>query len=137
MQINLTGFFESKTQEFLLNLWKLLLSAQESVGGIPASFLEAKKEQIRQQQASVWLIRICYSPLLFSPLLINTVMDEISSRMKRLSDSRRMSWTIFESVEMQKRKTGELSEIPTDEEEIVTDMMYVRLLLRFMVWKLF
>lgn len=64
-------------------------------------------------------------------------MDEISSRMKRLSDSRRMSWTIFESVEMQKRKTGELSEIPTDEEEIVTDMMYVRLLLRFMVWKLF
>ncbi|CAO3694880.1 unnamed protein product [Umbelopsis ramanniana] len=50
MQINLTGFFESKTQEFLLNLWKLLLSAQESVGGIPASFLEAKKEQIRQQQ---------------------------------------------------------------------------------------
>jgi len=55
MQINLTGFFESKTQEFLLNLWKLLLSAQESVGGIPASFLEAKKEQIRQQQASVWL----------------------------------------------------------------------------------
>ncbi|KAI9285132.1 PWI domain-containing protein [Umbelopsis sp. AD052] len=50
MQINLTGFFEGKTQEFLLNLWKLLLSAQESVGGIPASFLEAKKEQIRQQQ---------------------------------------------------------------------------------------
>ncbi|KAI8581750.1 hypothetical protein K450DRAFT_230961 [Umbelopsis ramanniana AG] len=50
MQINLTGFFEGKTQEFLLNLWKLLLSAQGSVGGIPASFLEAKKEQIRQQQ---------------------------------------------------------------------------------------
>ncbi|GAB5593621.1 hypothetical protein Unana1_08521 [Umbelopsis nana] len=50
MQINLTCFLEGKTQEFLLNLWKLLLSAQESVGGIPASFLEAKKEQIRQQQ---------------------------------------------------------------------------------------
>jgi serine/arginine repetitive matrix protein 1 len=56
MQINLTGFFEGKTQEFLLNLWKLLLSAQGSVGGIPASFLEAKKEQIRQQQASVCVI---------------------------------------------------------------------------------
>ncbi|KAG2183452.1 hypothetical protein INT43_006458 [Umbelopsis isabellina] len=50
MQISLTGFFESKTQELILKLWKLLLSAQESVGGIPAEFLEAKKEQLRQQQ---------------------------------------------------------------------------------------
>lgn len=52
MQISLTGFFEAKTQELILKLWKLLLSAQESVGGIPAEFLEAKKEQLRQQQ--VW-----------------------------------------------------------------------------------
>jgi serine/arginine repetitive matrix protein 1 len=50
MQISLTGFFETKTQELILKLWKLLLSAQESVGGIPAEFLEAKKEQLRQQQ---------------------------------------------------------------------------------------
>jgi hypothetical protein len=34
---------------------------------------------------------------------------------------------------MQKRTTGELSEIPREEEEIVIDMMYVSLLLRFMV----
>jgi len=37
---------------------------------------------------------------------------------------------------MQKRTTGELSEIPREEEEIVTDMMYVSLLLRFMVLKI-
>jgi hypothetical protein len=44
--------------------------------------------------------------------------------MKRLNDSRRMLWIIFESVEMQRRTTGVPSEIPK-EEGIVTDMMYV------------
>ena len=32
MQINLTGFFERKTQQFMQQLWVMLLSAQESVG---------------------------------------------------------------------------------------------------------
>ncbi|EJU02382.1 hypothetical protein DACRYDRAFT_94712 [Dacryopinax primogenitus] len=50
MQINLTGFLESKTAEFMLALWKLLLSAQESIAGIPAEFLEAKKAELRERQ---------------------------------------------------------------------------------------
>ena len=31
-------------------LWELLTSAQESIGGIPTKFLEQKKEEIRQKK---------------------------------------------------------------------------------------
>ncbi|KAG1440369.1 hypothetical protein G6F56_011952 [Rhizopus delemar] len=47
MQINLTGFLESNAKVFVKELWILLLSAQNSVGGIPAIFLEQKKEELR------------------------------------------------------------------------------------------
>ncbi|KAI8059395.1 PWI domain-containing protein [Gilbertella persicaria] len=50
IQINLTGFLESKTKVFLSELWKLLLSAQNSVGGIPAAFIEQKKEELRKKK---------------------------------------------------------------------------------------
>ncbi|KAI8350935.1 SR-rich pre-mRNA splicing activator [Choanephora cucurbitarum] len=50
MQINLTGFLESKTQVFIKELWNLLLSAQNSVGGIPAIFIEQKKEELRKKK---------------------------------------------------------------------------------------
>ncbi|CEP13732.1 hypothetical protein [Parasitella parasitica] len=50
MQINLTGFLEGKTQAFLGELWKLLLSAQNSVGGIPVEFIEQKKQELRRKQ---------------------------------------------------------------------------------------
>jgi cell shape-determining protein MreC len=51
MQINLTGFLESKTKQFITELWNLLLSAQNSVGGIPAAFIEQKKEELRKRKA--------------------------------------------------------------------------------------
>ncbi|KAI8096398.1 serine/arginine repetitive matrix 1 [Halteromyces radiatus] len=47
MQINLTGFLENNAPIFMLELWKLLLSAQDSVGGIPKEFIEQKKEELR------------------------------------------------------------------------------------------
>ncbi|KAG9046936.1 hypothetical protein FS837_003372 [Tulasnella sp. UAMH 9824] len=47
IQIKLTGFLGSKTGEFMLQLWKLLLSAQVSPGGIPTEFIEAKKQELR------------------------------------------------------------------------------------------
>ncbi|KAG8919718.1 hypothetical protein FRC01_001148 [Tulasnella sp. 417] len=47
IQIKLTGFLGSKTGEFMLQLWKLLLSAQVSTGGVPAEFIEAKKQELR------------------------------------------------------------------------------------------
>ena len=51
MQINLTGFLNAKNARlFMEELWDLLLSAMENVGGIPAIFLEQKKEEIRKRQ---------------------------------------------------------------------------------------
>ncbi len=46
MQIKLTGFLESKTPGFMSELWALMVSAQESLGGIPKAFLEQKKAEI-------------------------------------------------------------------------------------------
>ena len=48
MQINLTGFLTAKTPEFMAALWKLLLEAQSSPGGIPTTFVEEKKEEMRK-----------------------------------------------------------------------------------------
>ena len=31
-------------------LWALLVSAQENIGGVPADFLEKKKEEIRKRK---------------------------------------------------------------------------------------
>ncbi|KAH9380958.1 hypothetical protein HPB48_008177 [Haemaphysalis longicornis] len=51
MQINLTGFLNGKNaRDFMGDLWTLLLSAQETVGGIPAEILEEKKAEIRRRQ---------------------------------------------------------------------------------------
>jgi cell shape-determining protein MreC len=44
------GFLEGKTKTFITELWNLLLSAQSSVGGIPAVFIEQKKEELRKQK---------------------------------------------------------------------------------------
>lgn len=53
MQINLTGFLNGKNaRDFMGELWSLLLSAQETVGGIPAEILEEKKAEIRRRQVS-------------------------------------------------------------------------------------
>ena len=49
--MNLTGFLHSKyARIFMQELWDLLLSAQENIGGIPTPFLEKKKEEIRQKK---------------------------------------------------------------------------------------
>jgi len=51
MQMNLTGFLNAKNaRTFIQELWELLLSAQENIGGIPAVFLEQKKEEIKMRQ---------------------------------------------------------------------------------------
>lgn len=47
VQIQLMGFLEGKTAEFMEELWGLLLSAQESPGGVPRLFVEEKKEELR------------------------------------------------------------------------------------------
>lgn len=51
MQINITGFLSKDASQFVLDLWRLLISAQNSIGGIPPEFLEKKKEEIRARKA--------------------------------------------------------------------------------------
>ena len=48
MQINLTGFLTKHTAEFMSSLWKLLLEAQDSPAGVPQTFVEEKKAEMRQ-----------------------------------------------------------------------------------------
>ncbi|KAJ7598911.1 PWI domain-containing protein [Mycena floridula] len=48
MQINLTGFLTKDTPAFMTALWKLLLEAQEDITGIPRTFVEEKKEELRR-----------------------------------------------------------------------------------------
>ncbi|MBW0498565.1 hypothetical protein O181_038280 [Austropuccinia psidii MF-1] len=50
MQINLTGFLESKTGQFMSELWALLISAQQSPLKVPALFIEQKKEEMRKRE---------------------------------------------------------------------------------------
>ena len=50
MHISLLGFLESKTEAFMLELWALLLSAQESPVRVPAIFIEQKKKEMLQRQ---------------------------------------------------------------------------------------
>ena len=53
MQINLTGFLNQKNARiFMTELWELLGSAMENIGGIPAKFVEQKKEEIKRRQVS-------------------------------------------------------------------------------------
>lgn len=50
MQINLTGFLNGRNaRSFTGELWDLLVSAQESVTGIPEAFLQQKKDQIKKR----------------------------------------------------------------------------------------
>ncbi|CDS82361.1 uncharacterized protein SPSC_03180 [Sporisorium scitamineum] len=50
MQIQLTGFLEDKTADFMGELWELLISAQDSPGGVPKRFVEEKKEELRRKR---------------------------------------------------------------------------------------
>ncbi|WFD42973.1 hypothetical protein MPSI1_001624 [Malassezia psittaci] len=50
MQISLTGFLEKRARPFMAELWSLLLSAQESVAGIPRLFVEQKKAEMQQKR---------------------------------------------------------------------------------------
>ncbi|KAJ2497461.1 Serine/arginine repetitive matrix protein 1 [Coemansia sp. RSA 1972] len=47
IQVNLAGFLEDKTSEFMQNLWIVLLEAQQSEGGIPESFIRNKMKELR------------------------------------------------------------------------------------------
>lgn len=50
MMIRLLGFLDQHTEPFMVELWTLLLSAQESPVKVPAIFIEQKKEEMRKRQ---------------------------------------------------------------------------------------
>ncbi|KAG5339757.1 hypothetical protein C0989_003655 [Termitomyces sp. Mn162] len=50
MQINLTGFLTKDTPVFMTALWKLLLEAQDDVAGVPRTFVEEKKAEMRRNR---------------------------------------------------------------------------------------
>jgi serine/arginine repetitive matrix protein 1 len=50
MQINLTGFLTNFTPDFMVALWSLLLEAQDSPAGVPRTFVEEKKKEIRESR---------------------------------------------------------------------------------------
>ncbi|WFD35002.1 hypothetical protein MCUN1_001848 [Malassezia cuniculi] len=50
MQISLTGFLEKNARIFMAELWRLLLDAQDSVGGIPKLFVERKKREMAERR---------------------------------------------------------------------------------------
>lgn len=52
LQIRLMGFLESKTKVFVEELWKLCISAQDSVGGIPKEFLEEKRQELEKASSA-------------------------------------------------------------------------------------
>jgi hypothetical protein len=57
MQILLTGFLNGKNARiFMSELWELLISAQDSLSGIPEKFLELKKEELKKKVVSLYLI---------------------------------------------------------------------------------
>ena len=54
MQVDITGFLNGKNARiFMGELWTHLQSAQANIGGIPAEFLEKKKEEIRQRKVII------------------------------------------------------------------------------------
>lgn len=69
MQINLTGFLNGRNaRSFMGELWDLLVSAQESVTGIPEAFLQQKKDQIKKRLVIIKFSH-CYSLILFHELI--------------------------------------------------------------------
>ncbi|KAL2919919.1 hypothetical protein HK105_200836 [Polyrhizophydium stewartii] len=50
IQIQLTGFLELNTPQFMKELWDMLVSAQASETGIPRVLIEAKKAEILKKR---------------------------------------------------------------------------------------
>ena len=50
MQMELTGFLEKKTKQFMDELWTLLVDAQSQPSGIPLAFIQQKKAEILKRQ---------------------------------------------------------------------------------------
>jgi len=66
LQINLTPFLEKKTAGFVKELWDLLLSAQDNIGGIPTIILEQKQRELMQLKV-IFISIVKLQSILFPP----------------------------------------------------------------------
>ena len=48
IQYSITGFLDDKTYSFMEEFWKILISAQNTINGIPEELIEEKKKEIIQ-----------------------------------------------------------------------------------------
>lgn len=48
----ITGFLDKEAAPFAKALWKLLLSAQNNVAGVPQELLDAKRAEIEKEKVS-------------------------------------------------------------------------------------
>lgn len=49
----ITGFLDKEAAPFAKALWKLLLSAQNGVAGVPQELLDAKRVEIEKQKVRI------------------------------------------------------------------------------------
>jgi hypothetical protein len=81
MQVQLTGFLERNTKTLMLDLWRLMLSAQSNELGIPEEFLEQKKRELMEQQVYPAFVcrhaRIFLAPTRALHILLATMMFNI------------------------------------------------------------
>merc|ERR1719399_2338290 len=50
LQVNMTGFMERKAAPFCSDLWKNLISANQSPVGVPQEFIDGKKDELKKKK---------------------------------------------------------------------------------------
>ncbi|KAK6430850.1 hypothetical protein LTR95_012987 [Oleoguttula sp. CCFEE 5521] len=87
LQILINGFLDKDAPKFSKDLWKLLLSAQNGAKGVPQELLEAKKQELEQQQVSIGFTQIACAEL-------TACRWKRRKRSKKLSSASRLSRSV-------------------------------------------
>merc|ERR1719473_2161371 len=70
LQVNMTGFMERKAAPFCSELWKNLISANQSPVGVPQEFIDEKKNELKKKKEEA-----------------DKVQEELQRRKKELEDA--------------------------------------------------
>ena len=60
LQIQLTGFLAKNAREFMAELWKMLIDAEQNAFGIPTALLDSAKEAVLKHQVDAKLLLHCF-----------------------------------------------------------------------------
>merc|ERR1719379_840810 len=72
LQVNMTGFMERKAAAFCSELWKNLISANQSPVGVPQEFIDEKKNELKKKKEEA-----------------DKIQEELQRRKKELEDAQR------------------------------------------------